>query len=129
VTSEKLINEFIKNLKLAGGEVLEEVPEGWYVSYAHFGVAENGAVWVEKYEKDLFLNENVAVIMPKKIVPTMHEAVELIDKPGVFISGPSKTADVESFLVFGAHGPVKFDVIFGTEKISKYSNKTTKLKI
>jgi len=50
--------------------------------------------------------------MPKKIVATMHEAMDLIDTPGVFISGPSKTADVESFLVFGAHGPKRFGIFF-----------------
>jgi len=105
------MDEFIKNLKLAGGEILSEIPKGWYVTSAKFGVAENGTVWVENYGKDLFLSENVAVKMPHKIVPTMHEAVEMIDNPGVFISGPSKTADVESFLVFGAHGPMRFGIL------------------
>jgi L-lactate dehydrogenase complex protein LldG len=108
----ELINEFIKNLKLAGGEILDKIPEGWYVTEAKFGVAENGAVWVENYEKDLFLNEKVAVKMPKTIISTMHKAVEMIENPGVFVSGPSKTADVESFLVFGAHGPVRFGISF-----------------
>jgi len=106
------MDEFIKNLKLAGGEILTEIPKDWYVTEAKFGIAENGAVWVEKYEKDLFLSENVAVKMPKKILPTIHEAMNEINSPGVFISGPSKTADVESFLVFGAHGPMKFGVFF-----------------
>ena len=110
--NEKLIKVFIKNLKLAGGEILNEIPKGWYVTEAKFGVAENGAVWVEDYNKELFLSEFVAVKIPKKILPTMHEAVEMIENPGVFISGPSKTADVESFLVFGAHGPVKFGICF-----------------
>ena len=108
----ELLKKFIENLKLAGGEVLEEVPDGWYVSKAHFGVAENGAVWVSEYNKELFLSENVLVKMPKKIVPTMEEALRIIKTPGVFISGPSKTADVESFLVFGAHGPKRFGVYF-----------------
>jgi L-lactate dehydrogenase complex protein LldG len=109
---EPLTAEFIKNLQIAGGEVVEEIPDDYYVTHAHFGVAENGAVWVSEYTKELFLSEKVCVKLPKKIFNTMHEAVKEINTPGVFISGPSKTADVESFLVFGAHGPIKFAVKF-----------------
>ena len=109
---EKL-DKFIQNLKKAGGEVLDEVPDGWHKTKALLGVAENGAVWVDEYNKELFLSENVAVILDKSsIVETMQEAMEYINTPGVFISGPSKTADVESFLVYGAHGTVRFGILF-----------------
>ena len=110
--NEELLNNFIKNLKIAGGEVLKNIEKEWYVTTAHFGVAENGAVWINDYSKELFLSEKVAVKMPKIIYPTMHEAIKHINTPGVFISGPSKTADVESFLVFGAHGPMRFGIVF-----------------
>lgn len=80
----------------------------------HFGVAENGAVWVT--ENDMqhrvlpFICQHLAVIIDAgAIVPTMHEAYELISKTiygfGTFIAGPSKTADIEQSLVIGAHGP------------------------
>ena len=44
---DSLINQFIQNLKLAGGEVLEKIPDNWYITNAKFGIAENGSVWVE----------------------------------------------------------------------------------
>ena len=107
---EKL-EKFIENLKKAGGEILDEIPENYYQTKALLGVAENGAVWVDEYNEKLFLSENVAVILDKNsIVETTEEAMDFINTPGVFISGPSKTADVESFLVYGAHGPIRLGI-------------------
>jgi len=105
------MNEFIDNLKLAGGEILSEIPKDWYQIKAEFGVAENGSVFVSKYTKELFLSENVVVILDKnKIYSKMTDVMEFVEE-GVFISGPSKTADVESFLVFGAHGAMRMGVV------------------
>jgi L-lactate dehydrogenase complex protein LldG len=81
---------------------------------AQFGVAENGAVWVTEDDLKIrvlpFICEHlVAVVNTRNIVPTMHEAYEKISSAdygfGVFIAGPSKTADIEQSLVLGAHGP------------------------
>ena len=110
------LEKFIENLKKAGGEILEEIPDGWYQTKALLGVAENGAVWIDEYKKELFLNENVAIILNKNsILEDMSEAIKYINSPGVFISGPSKTADVESFLVFGAHGPIRLGIKLDTD--------------
>lgn len=80
----------------------------------HFVVAENGAVWVRnpdnRHRGLYFLAEYMVIVVPKEqIVQNMHEAYKLVnfDEPGygLFISGPSKTADIEQSLVIGAHGP------------------------
>lgn len=76
-------------------------------------VAENGAIWLSEREMKVralpFITQHlVLIISQKNILPTMHEAYKKIGGPetgfGVFIAGPSKTADIEQSLVLGAHG-------------------------
>ena len=72
--------------------------------------AENGCVWVPQTMKEkaiCFISEYLVLIVDKKnIVSNMHEAYQRIEMPeygfGSFISGPSKTADIEQALVYGA---------------------------
>jgi L-lactate dehydrogenase complex protein LldG len=80
---------------------------------AHFGVAENSALWVTDDNMGqriaAFIPQYLAIIVNQKdIVATMHQAYERIGKQeygfGTFIAGPSKTADIEQSLVLGAHG-------------------------
>jgi L-lactate dehydrogenase complex protein LldG len=77
-------------------------------------VAENGAVWVNdanvKHRVIYFLCQHLALVVPKKnLVHNLHEAYDQLSVSvspyGGFISGPSKTADIEQSLVIGAHGP------------------------
>lgn len=81
---------------------------------AYFAVAENGAVWITEniitYRVLPFIAQQLAVVIPREqIVPNMHIAYDKIANTnydfGVFIAGPSKTADIEQSLVLGAHGP------------------------
>ena len=80
---------------------------------AELGVAENGALWLS--EENMirralpFIAQHLAVIVEgRQIVANMHEAYSSssCSNPGfgAFISGPSKTADIEQSLVLGAHG-------------------------
>ena len=74
------------------------------------GVAENGCVWIPQPMKEkavCFISEYLVIVLPKSgIVNNMHEAYDRITMPatglGTFISGPSKTADIEQALVMGA---------------------------
>ncbi len=85
-----------------------------------FAVAENGAVYVDSDDVTariaIVLAEHLVVVVPHAaIVPTMHEAVRLMpaeSRCGWFLSGPSKTADIEQSLVFGAQGSRTHCVVF-----------------
>lgn len=72
--------------------------------------AENACVWIPQTMKEkalCFICEYLVIIVDRKnIVSNMHEAYSKIEMPdmgfGTFISGPSKTADIEQALVYGA---------------------------
>jgi L-lactate dehydrogenase complex protein LldG len=85
-----------------------------------FAVAENGAVWVTdrglRHRAVYFIPQHLVLIVPADaVLDNMHQAYERLSFTeagfGVFISGPSKTADIEQSLVIGAHGPRSLTVV------------------
>ena len=79
------------------------------------GVAENACIWIPQQTKEksvcFAVQQLVIVLRRDAIVNNMHEAYRRIADSndyfkkypfGTFISGPSKTADIESALVYGA---------------------------
>jgi L-lactate dehydrogenase complex protein LldG len=91
----------------------------WATVRGEFPVAENGAIWVRPagltQRAMLFITQHLAIVVSRSaMVMHMHEAYDRIRSAGqyglagpefgVFISGPSKTADIEQSLVIGAHG-------------------------
>jgi L-lactate dehydrogenase complex protein LldG len=85
------------------------------------GVAENGAVWLEgrdlPHRALVVVPEHLAIVLPAAaLVADLHEAYARIDlaaRPrfGLFMAGPSKTADIEQALVIGAHGARSLTVL------------------
>ncbi|MCD6543878.1 MAG: LUD domain-containing protein [Flavobacteriaceae bacterium] len=84
-----------------------------------FGVAENGAIWITDDDFPIrvlpFITKHLVLVIDKdEIVPHMHQAYSRLKNQdynfGLFLSGPSKTADIEQALVIGAQGALSMSV-------------------
>lgn len=85
-----------------------------------FGVCENGTVWLPEAALlhralPTVAQHLVLALGRQQLVPTMHQAYARLGTQvggyGVFLAGPSKTADIEQSLVIGAHGARSLTVL------------------
>ena len=93
------------------------------ITGAFCALAENGTLMLLSGENmhattSLLPENHVAIVAASRIVRTMEDGWDLLRRERVglprqmnFISGPSRTADIEMTLVLGAHGPFRVHVI------------------
>jgi L-lactate dehydrogenase complex protein LldG len=80
---------------------------------AIYGVAETGSLWLTEAQFRVntlgFLAQHLVVLLdPARIVGNLHHAyrerAQFDARYGVFMTGPSATADIEGVLIHGAQG-------------------------
>jgi len=103
------------------------------ISHVEFGVAETGSVLEDGYavEKRLVSTltpVHIVFLRSAYIVPNMEEALNIISKVHSqgyisFITGPSRTADIERVLTIGVHGPSRL-IIIAVDEVPEESGKS-----
>lgn len=98
------------------------------ISGVEFGIGESGSVFQDAYSVESRLVStlppiHVVFLNSKNIVPGIEDAIDLIAhnyERGYysFITGPSRTADIERVLTIGVHGPSRFIIIAVDEQVN-----------
>jgi L-lactate dehydrogenase complex protein LldG len=92
------------------------------VTEADLGVAETGSLYQDATSLVLRMASmlppvHVAVLPTDRIVATLEEALPYVMIRGqppayaAFITGPSRTADIERVLTIGVHGPAELHIL------------------
>ncbi len=92
------------------------------VTKAICGLADTGSILEADGEENplhasLLPEVHIAVLKRSDILPSLKDAVNLVrgTKSAVFITGPSRTADIEMTLTIGVHGPGELHVFLVDE--------------
>jgi len=126
----------VRALKSAGvavyskpGELREHVATAdMGISSVEFGIAETGSVCQNAYAiEDRLVSSlppiHVALLNSNNIVPGIDDALDVVSESFdrgymSFITGPSRTADIERVLTIGVHGPIRFIVVAVDEEVA-----------
>lgn len=93
------------------------------ITPAQFGIAETGSVVIRSDSEDVRMtsmlsNTHVVVLKSTNIVATKADMAETMRQwfkerncYTAFITGPSRTADIERILTLGAHGPLRLQIL------------------
>lgn len=107
-------------------EVTPEADAG--ITELEWGIAELGTLVqigtdVDQRLASMLPPLHIALTQTSKLVPSLMEALGVIHNlseiPGFvgFITGPSRTADIERVLTIGVHGPSQFVAVFVDEDV------------
>ena len=127
---ESEVVEFVKKSggiveQISGGEPVREFKIG--ISEMDLGIAQTGSLVQDatdfgKRLVSMLPEVHIALIRGEKIVPCLQDALQHFYLQGLppgyiaFISGPSRTADIERVLTIGVHGPERLVVIVLNER-------------
>ena len=105
------------------GEFFEALPDGWSVTGCDCLVAQTGSIFVSTrsasgWALSVLPPVHLVIARREQLVPDLPAAFAFIKaKHGAnypsmisFITGPSRTGDIERILVLGAHGPKKLTI-------------------